>query len=103
MTGPIALVIGPWPDVTVEELARLASSWGCDRRESDCWTDHLDVHGAGGEDPFARDLLDRHGLRVITVADDLHRQALRDPPPTPGAGSCCSHPSTATATPAVIA
>ena len=83
MTRPITLFTGQWADLPLEEVARLAASWGYDGLEIACWGDHLDVHRAAEDDRYVQDkldLLDRHGLRVFAISNHLKGQAVCDDP-----------------------
>ena len=49
MPHSFTLFTGQWADLPLEEVARLASSWGYDGLELACWGDHFEVDlGAGG-------------------------------------------------------
>ena len=78
MTRPITLFTGQWADLPLEEVARLAASWGYDGLELACWGDHLDPWRwdepgyAEGTDPhpsFAE------GLSVQRVLDAVERSS----------------------------
>ena len=83
MPRPITLFTGQWADLPLEEVARLASSWGYDGLEIACWGDHLDPNrGAVDDDYLAgkRDLLAKYGLKVWAISNHLKGQAVCDDP-----------------------
>lgn len=82
MARPVTLFTGQWADLPLEELARLAKSWGYDGLELACWGDHFDVARALADPGYARgrhELLARHGLRVWAISNHLVGQAVCDP------------------------
>ncbi|WP_091506212.1 sugar phosphate isomerase/epimerase family protein [Amycolatopsis sacchari] len=83
MTRPITLFTGQWADLPLEEVARLASSWGYDGLEIACWGDHLDPNRGAVDDAYLdekRALLDKYGLRVFAISNHLKGQAVCDDP-----------------------
>ncbi len=46
MTRPVTLFTGQWADISLEEVAKLASNWGYDGLEIACSGEHLDVYRA---------------------------------------------------------
>ena len=83
MRRPITLFTGQWADLTFEEVARLAASWGYDGLEIACWGDHLNVARAVAEPAYLqsrRDILDAHGLEVFAISNHLAGQAVCDDP-----------------------
>ena len=65
MARPITLFTGQWADLTLDDLAGKASSFGFDGLELACWGDHFEVDRAVAEPDYAagrRELLERHGL-----------------------------------------
>ena len=59
MSRPFTLFTGQWADLPLEEVCRLASSWGYDGLELACWGDHFEVDRALREDGY---LVGRHAL-----------------------------------------
>lgn len=82
MTRPFTLFTGQWADLPFEEVARLAGSWGYDGLEIACWGDHLDASRWDDADYVAgrREILERHGLQVWAISNQLHGQAVCDDP-----------------------
>src|ERR1700712_3713433 len=83
MTRPVTLFTGQWADLPLEEVAELAAGWGYDGLELACWGDHLDVVRAAEDADYVADkkaLLERHGLKVWTIANHLVGQAVCDSP-----------------------
>src|SRR5690625_6255049 len=81
MARPITLFTGQWADLPLEEVAKLASSWGYDGLELACWGDHFDPWAAVEDPeyiPAKRELLDRHGLSVYAISNHLKGQAVCD-------------------------
>jgi sugar phosphate isomerase/epimerase len=82
-THPVTLFTGQWADLPLEEVARLASSWGYDGLEIACSGEHLDVERAVDDDAYLADrraILDRHGLQVHAISHHLAGQAVCDDP-----------------------
>ena len=52
MPHSFTLFTGQWADLPLEEVARLASSWGYDGLELACWGDHFEVDRALHEDGY---------------------------------------------------
>ena len=85
MTGmhPVTLFTGQWADLSFEEVARLAASWGYDGLEIAASGDHLDLRRADEDDAYVasrREILDRHGLQVFAISNHLAGQAVCDAP-----------------------
>jgi len=81
MPHSFTLFTGQWADLPLEEVARLASSWGYDGLELACWGDHFEVDRALGEDGYLAGrhaLLDSCGLRCWAVSNHLVGQAVCD-------------------------
>ena len=81
MARPVTLFTGQWADLSLEQLAEKAASWGFDGLELACWGDHFDVERALSEDGYCqgrRDLLARHGLEVYAISNHLAGQAVCD-------------------------
>jgi sugar phosphate isomerase/epimerase len=82
-THPVTLFTGQWADLTLEEVAELASSWGYDGLEIACSGEHLDVKRVVEDDAYLRerrDILDRHGLGLYAISHHLAGQAVCDDP-----------------------
>ncbi|MBT2246127.1 sugar phosphate isomerase/epimerase [Sphingobium sp. BHU LFT2] len=80
---PVTLFTGQWADLTLEEVARLASEWGYDGLEVACSGEHLDVWRAAEDDAYLADrraILDRHGLKLYAISNHLTGQAICDNP-----------------------
>lgn len=81
MTRPVTLFTGQWADLTLEELAQKASSWGYDGLELACWGDHFEVDKALAEDGYCQgrqELLAKYGLKVWAISNHLVGQAVCD-------------------------
>ncbi len=82
MPHSFTLFTGQWADLPLEEVARLAGSWGYDGLELACWGDHFEVDRALGEDGYLAGrhaLLDTYGLRCWAISNHLVGQAVCDP------------------------
>jgi sugar phosphate isomerase/epimerase len=83
MSHPITLFTGQWADLTLDEVAGLAASWGYDGVEIACSAEHLDVWRAA-EDPKylaeRQEVLKRHGLQTWAISNHLTGQAVCDDP-----------------------
>src|SRR5437763_15603510 len=81
MARPVTLFTGQWADLTLEELAQKAKSWGYDGLELACWGDHFDVH-QGAESKAYCDgrhaLLAKHGLKCWAISNHLAGQLVCD-------------------------
>jgi sugar phosphate isomerase/epimerase len=81
MPRPVTLFTGQWADLTLEDVAKKASSWGYDGLELACWGDHLDVRQAAESKEYCQgrhDLLARHGLKVWAISNHLAGQLVCD-------------------------
>ncbi len=81
MARPVTLFTGQWADLTLETLAKKATSWGYDGLELACWGDHFDVQRALTEHDYCQgrhDLLARYGLKVYAISNHLVGQAICD-------------------------
>ncbi|MCY4170520.1 MAG: sugar phosphate isomerase/epimerase [Bacteroidetes bacterium] len=81
MARPVTLFTGQWADLTLEDLAKKASSWGYDGLELACWGDHFDVQQALNDPNYCQgrhDLLNRYGLKVFSISNHLVGQAICD-------------------------
>src|SRR4030088_123193 len=82
MPRPVTLFTGQWADLSLEDRAAGAASWGFDGLELACWGDHFEVDRALAEPDYCkgrREILDRHGLRCFAVSNHLVGQAVCDP------------------------
>ena len=82
-THPVTLFTGQWADLTLEEVAKLASDWGYDGLEIAASGEHLDVQRAVDDDAYLQgrlDILDRYGLKVFAISHHLAGQAVCDDP-----------------------
>jgi sugar phosphate isomerase/epimerase len=82
-TPPVTLFTGQWADLPLEEVARLAASWGYDGLELAASGDHLDLLRAEEEPGYLQsrlDILDAHGLSVHAISNHLTGQAVCDDP-----------------------
>ncbi|APX31899.1 AP endonuclease [Brachybacterium sp. P6-10-X1] len=82
MAHPHTLFTGQWGDLTLEEVAAHASSWGYDGLEIAISAEHLDAARWDDDDYIADRLgiLERHGLKVWTISHHLVGQAVCDDP-----------------------
>ncbi len=81
MARPVTLFTGQWADLTLEELAAKAQSWGYDGLELACWGDHFEVQKALEDDSYCQgrhDLLAKYGLKVWAISNHLAGQAVCD-------------------------
>jgi sugar phosphate isomerase/epimerase len=82
MARPITLFTGQWADLTLDDLAGRAASFGFEGLELACWGDHFEVDRALAEPDYAagrRELLERHGLGCWSIGAHLVGQAVCDP------------------------
>src|ERR1700753_486686 len=81
MPHSFTLFTGQWADLPLEEVCRLASSWGYDGLELACWGDHFEVGRALTEDGYLAGrhaLLDKYGLRCWAISNHLVGQCVCD-------------------------
>src|SRR6218665_583179 len=81
-THPVTLFTGQWADLTLDEVAGYAASWGYDGLEVACGA-HLNVARATEDDAYVaefRSVLDRHGLKLFAISNHLSGQAVCDDP-----------------------
>ena len=81
MPHSFTLFTGQWADLPLEEVCRLASSWGYDGLELACWGDHFEVDRALTEDGYLagrHELLDKYGLRCWAISNHLVGQCVCD-------------------------
>jgi sugar phosphate isomerase/epimerase len=82
MSRPITLFTGQWADLTLERLAKKASSWGFDGLELACWGDHFEVDKALEDDGYVkakRELLEKYDLKCYAISTHLVGQCVCDP------------------------
>jgi sugar phosphate isomerase/epimerase len=82
MARPITLFTGQWADLTLDDLAGKAASFGFEGLELACWGDHFEVDRALADPDYAprrRELLERHGLGCWSIGAHLVGQAVCDP------------------------
>ena len=82
-THPVTLFTGQWADLPLEDVARLASSWGYDGLEIACSGEHLDVWRAANDAAYLRErleILERYNLKVYAISNHLKGQAVCDDP-----------------------
>ena len=81
--NPVTLFTGQWGDLSLDEVARLASGWGYEGLEITCSGEHLDVWRALEDDAYLRervDILKKYDLRVFAISNHLKGQAVCDDP-----------------------
>lgn len=81
MSRPVTLFTGQWADLSLEEIAKKASSWGYDGLELACWGNHFDVQKALNEDGYCdqrKELLAKYDLNVWSISNHLTGQAVCD-------------------------
>lgn len=81
MARPVTLFTGQWADLTLEEVAKKASSWGYDGLELACWGDHFEVDKALSQDGYTQsrwDILEKYGLKCFAISNHLVGQAVCD-------------------------
>ncbi len=81
MARPVTLFTGQWADLTLDELAGKAASWGYDGLELACWGDHFDVQRALAEPDYCdgqRAILEKHGLQLWAISNHRVGQAVCD-------------------------
>jgi sugar phosphate isomerase/epimerase len=81
MARPITLCTAQWADMSVEEIAKKAASWGYDGLELACWGKHIDVVKAAKDKNYCkkiRDTLKKHKLGMWAIAAHLVGQAVCD-------------------------
>ena len=71
MPHSFTLFTGQWADLPLEEVARLASSWGYDGLELACWGDHFEVDRALHEDGYLAGLARAAGQVRAALLGDL--------------------------------
>lgn len=82
MTRPITIFTGQWADLTLDDMAHKAASFGYDGLELACWGDHVDVNRAATDKKHCEErhaLLKRHNLKCWAISNHLVGQAVCDP------------------------
>ena len=83
MNRPVTLFTGQWIDLTLEEVAKLASDWGYDGLEIACSGEHLDVFRASQDNAYLAErleILKRFNLKVFAISNHFKGQAVCDDP-----------------------
>ena len=83
MLRPVTLFTGQWADLTLEEVAELASKWGYDGLEIACSGEHLDVWRAAEDDNYVKErlqILEKYNLKLFAISNHLKGQAVCDDP-----------------------
>jgi len=78
---PVTLFTGQWADLTLEDMARKAKSFGYDGLELACWGDHMEVPKAAKDKGYCqkqKDILAKHGLQFFAISSHLVGQAVCD-------------------------
>lgn len=81
MPRPITIFTGQWADLTLEDMAKKAASFGYDGLELACWGDHFDVNKAAAGKQYCDErhaLLAKHGLKCWAISNHLVGQAVCD-------------------------
>jgi sugar phosphate isomerase/epimerase len=81
MARPVTLFTGQWADLTLEELAKKAASWGYDGLELACWGDHFEVDKALEKDSYVQgrwDILNKYNLKCLAISTHLVGQCVAD-------------------------
>jgi sugar phosphate isomerase/epimerase len=82
MARPVTLFTGQWADLTLDEVAKKASSWGYDGLELACWGDHFEVDKAIADPNYVKnrwDILNKYSLKCYAVSTHLVGQCVCDP------------------------
>ena len=81
MTRPVTLFTGQWADLTLEDLAKKAASWGYDGLELACWGDHMEVDKAATDKDYCKKqlaILQKNNLKVFSISNHLAGQLVCD-------------------------
>ena len=81
MGRPVTLFTGQWADKKLEDLCKMAKSFGYDGLELACWGDHFEVDKALSDDTYCarkRELLEKYDLQVFAISNHLVGQAVLD-------------------------
>jgi sugar phosphate isomerase/epimerase len=82
MGRPVTLFTGQWADLSLDEVAKKAASWGYDGLELACWGDHFEVDKALTDPGYTKsrwDILNRNGLKCWAISNHLVGQCVCDP------------------------
>ncbi len=81
MARPVTLFTGQWADLTLEDVAKKAASWGYDGLELACWGDHFEVDKALSQDGYTQsrwDILEKYNLKCFAISNHLVGQGVCD-------------------------
>jgi sugar phosphate isomerase/epimerase len=81
MARPVTLFTGQWADLTLDDIAAKAKSFGYDGLELACWGDHFEVDKALADDGYVKtrwDILQKHGLKCYAISTHLVGQCVAD-------------------------
>ena len=81
MARPVTLFTGQWADLSLEDLAKLASGIGYEGLELACWGDHFDVVQGAQSKSYCDDklaLLAKYGLKTWCISNHLAGQLVCD-------------------------
>ncbi len=81
MARPVTLFTGQWADMSIEDIAKKAATWGYEGIELPCWGDHFNVQQALNEDGYCQgrqELLAKYGLKCWAISNHLLGQAVCD-------------------------
>lgn len=81
MSRPVCLFTGQWADLSLDDLAKQAKSFGYQGLELACWGDHFEVDKALADDAYCAsrwEILGRHGLGCYAISSHLVGQAVCD-------------------------
>lgn len=81
MARPVTLFTGQWADLSLDDLAAKAKSFGYDGLELACWGDHFEVDKALEDDRYLKsrhDILEKHGLKCFAISTHLVGQCVAD-------------------------
>jgi len=81
MARPVTLFTGQWADLTLRDLAQMASEWGYDGLELACWGDHFDPFEAAESVQYCNErkaLLEEFGLECWAISTHLAGQLVLD-------------------------
>ena len=82
MGRPVTLFTGQWADLTLEQVAAKARTWGFDGLELACWGDHFEVGKALTDSGYVQtrwDILKKYDLKCFAISNHLVGQATCDP------------------------
>ena len=82
MARAVTLFTGQWADLTLEDLAGKAASWGYDGLELACWGDHMEVDKAAQDADYCekqKAILEKNGLKLWCISNHLAGQLVCDP------------------------